>query len=40
MSKRLMLTVGWTRTLLLRIYSPLPPYFDKSWAIGQIELVK
>ena len=29
---------GWFT--ILRIYSPLQPYFDKSWQIGEIELVK
>ncbi len=29
---------GWFT--ILRIYSPLEPYFDKSWQIGEIELVK
>ena len=29
---------GWFT--ILRIYSPLQPYFDKSWRIGEIELVK
>lgn len=38
---------NWIQTLsgkgwftILRIYSPLQPYFDKSWQIGEIELVK
>jgi hypothetical protein len=29
---------GWFT--ILRIYSPLEPYFDKSWRIGEIELVE
>lgn len=29
---------GWFT--ILRIYSPLQAYFDKSWQIGEIELVK
>ncbi|MGD8269744.1 MAG: DUF1214 domain-containing protein, partial [Desulfobacterales bacterium] len=29
---------GWFT--ILRIYSPLQPFFDKSWRIGEIELVK
>jgi hypothetical protein len=37
---------NWIRTVpgkgwftILRLYSPLPAYFDKSWRIGEIELV-
>jgi hypothetical protein len=29
---------GWFT--ILRCYSPLQPFFDKSWRIGEIELVK
>jgi hypothetical protein len=29
---------GWFN--LLRVYSPEPAYFDKSWQLGEIELVK
>ncbi|MBS0560593.1 MAG: DUF1254 domain-containing protein, partial [Proteobacteria bacterium] len=29
---------GWFT--ILRLYSPLPPFFDKSWRAGEIELVK
>ena len=29
---------GWNT--ILRLYSPLQPFFDKSWRIGEIELVK
>jgi hypothetical protein len=25
---------------MLRLYSPLQPFFDKSWKLGEIELVK
>jgi hypothetical protein len=28
---------GWFA--ILRLYSPLPPFFDKSWRAGEIELV-
>ena len=38
---------NWIQTLpgkgwftILRLYSPLQAYFDKSWRIGEIELVK
>jgi hypothetical protein len=31
-------TKGWWT--ILRLYSPLPPFFDKSWRPGEIELVK
>jgi hypothetical protein len=26
-------------SVMLRIYSPLPSFFDKSWRAGEIELV-
>jgi hypothetical protein len=29
---------GWFT--ILRLYSPLQPYFDKSWRAGEIELVE
>ena len=29
---------GWFT--ILRLYSPLQPFFDKSWRAGEIELVK
>jgi hypothetical protein len=29
---------GWNT--LLRLYSPLPPFFSKEWKVGEIELVK
>lgn len=25
--------------VMLRLYSPLEPYFDKSWRVGEVELV-
>jgi len=25
--------------IILRLYSPLPAFFDKSWQIGEVELV-
>jgi hypothetical protein len=31
-------TKGWWT--ILRLYSPLPPFFDKSWRPGEIEMVK
>lgn len=38
---------NWIQTLpgkgwftILRIYSPLQPFFDKSWKVGEIELIK
>ena len=29
---------GWFT--IVRFYSPLQPFFDKSWRVGEIELVK
>lgn len=29
---------GWN--MLFRLYGPLEPWFDKTWRVGEVELVK
>ncbi len=29
---------GWN--MLFRLYGPLDPWFDKTWRVGEVELVK
>jgi hypothetical protein len=29
-----------TDCMLFRLYGPLPPWFDKTWRVGEVELVQ
>jgi hypothetical protein len=34
------LGAGPWRNMLFRLYGPLEPWFDKTWRVGEVELVK